>query len=305
MGKIAFEFSGQGAQYPGMGRALYERSEAARRVFDAADALRPDTSRQCFEGTAEELCETKNTQPCMFTVELAAAAALQEAGITADMAAGFSLGELAALTFAGAMDFETGFQLVCRRACHMQRAAEQRETAMAAVLKLDNDTVRALCARFSEVYPVNFNCPGQVTVSGLADQIAALSAAVKEAGGRAVPLKVRGGFHSPFMNSAAEAFSADLAQAQLQAPQLPVYANLTAQPYTQDVRGLLTKQICSPVLWEDSVRSMIAAGADTFIELGPGRTLCGLIAKTDKAVRTYAAEQAADLEKTISEVHSC
>lgn len=305
MGKIAFVFSGQGAQYPGMGFALAQRSPAARAVFDAADAIRPGTSAQCFSASTEELCETRNTQPCMFAVELAAAAALREAGIEADLAAGFSLGELAALTYGGAMDFDAGFSLVCRRAAHMQTAAEARDTAMAAVLKLDADTVRALCAQLPDVYPVNFNCPGQITVSAAAEQMPALLAAVKAAGGRAIPLKVRGGFHSPFMAEAASAFAADLAAANLQTPRIPVYANRTAQPYGADVAGTLAGQIDHPVLWEDSVRAMIAAGADTFLELGPGRTLCGLIAKTDPSVRTFAAEQDADLDKLLQEVAPC
>ena len=221
------------------------------------------------------------------------------------MAAGFSLGELAALTFAGAMDFETGFSLVCRRAEHMQQAAEARDTAMAAVLKLAPSAVRALCAGFAEVYPVNFNCPGQITVSAAAEQMPAFLAAVKAAGGRAIPLKVRGGFHSPFMAEAAKAFAADLAAAKLNAPALPVYANRTAQPYGADVAGMLAGQIDHPVLWEDSVRAMIAAGADTFLELGPGRTLCGLIAKTDASVRTFAAEKTEDFEKLLQEVAPC
>ncbi len=300
--RIAFVFSGQGAQYSGMGRELCQRSSAARAVFARADALRPGTSRQCFEGTEEGLRETKNTQPCMFTVELAAAAALEEAGVHAQMAAGFSLGELAALTFAGAADFDSGFRLVCSRGLRMQEASEMQDTAMAAVLKLENSQVEELCAQFRDIYPVNYNCPGQVTVSGLASEMDAFSAAVKAAGGRAMPLKVRGAFHSPFMAQAAAGFEADLRACPLHAPTLPVYANRTAQPYGQDVLPVLAQQICYPVLWDATIRNMIAAGADTFIEVGPGRTLCNLIGKIDKSVRVFAAEKGSDLEKTLQEV---
>ena len=159
MGKIAFVFAGQGAQYPGMGQELAQCSPAAAEIFAKLDALRPGTSAQCFGGTDEELKETKNTQPCMFAVELAAAAALEEGGLRADMAAGFSLGEIGALTYTRAVDLETGFHLVCRRGELMQAAAEEQPTAMAAVLKLSNEEVEQICAQFAQVYPRQLQLP--------------------------------------------------------------------------------------------------------------------------------------------------
>ena len=319
MGKIAFVFAGQGAQHPGMGQELAEISPAAAEVFQKLDALRPGTSAQCFSGTDEELKETKNTQPCMFAVELAAAAALTEAGIKADKAAGFSLGEIGALTYTGAVDLETGFHLVCRRGELMQAAAEEQPTAMAAVLKLPNEKVEELCGQFPETYPVNYNCPGQVSVACAKEQLAPFSAAVKAAGGRALPLKVRGGFHSPFMASAAEGFAQVLADCQVEEPKIPLYSNRTGAVYSGNAKELLAQQItlkqlraavgqegapqiASPVRWEAIVRDMIAAGVDTFIELGPGSTLCGLIQKIDKTVKTYPLATKEDLEKVVQEV---
>ena len=305
MGKIAIVFAGQGAQYPGMGQELAQCSPAAAEIFAKLDALRPGTSAQCFGGTDEELKETKNTQPCMFAVELAAAAALEEGGLRADMAAGFSLGEIGALTYTRAVDLETGFHLVCRRGELMQAAAEEQPTAMAAVLKLSNEEVEQVCAQFAQVYPVNYNCPGQVSVACAKEQLAPFSAAVKAAGGRALPLKVRGGFHSPFMATAAQGFAQVLEECQVGQPEMPLYSNRTGAVYEGDPKPLLSQQIASPVRWETIVRNMIAAGADTFVELGPGKTLCGLIEKIDKTVKTYALSTQADLETILKEVKGC
>ena len=300
MGKIAFVFSGQGAQRPGMGKELYEASAAAKEVFDKLDAIRPGTSEMCFSGSDEELMQTKNTQPCLFAVELAAAAAMREAGIEADMTAGFSLGEIAALTYSGAVSLEEGFKIVCRRGELMQAAAEEHPAAMAAVLKLPNEEVERICGELEQAYPVNYNCSGQVTCAAAKETIPALTEAVKAAGGRAVPLKVSGGFHSPFMESAAEEFAVALRECQLNEPSIPLYSNLTAEPYGDNPAWLLSKQICSPVKWEKLVQNMIAAGADTFVELGAGSTLAGLINRIDKSVRTFCVTDKAGLEKALA-----
>ena len=164
MGKIAFVFSGQGDQYPGMGKELAEKYPPAASVYEMCDSVRPGTSAQCFYGTEEELKETKNTQPCLFAVELAAASVLMEKGIKPDAAAGFSLGEVVAATVAGVFDNETGFRLVCRRGELMQREAEKFDTSMAAVVRLTREQLEELCGKYSNIYPVNFNCPGQITV---------------------------------------------------------------------------------------------------------------------------------------------
>lgn len=305
MGRIAFVFPGQGAQYTGMGRELAEGFPAAAEVFRLVDQLRPGTSEQCFSGSEELLRETKITQPCMFAVELAAAAALTEAGITPDVAAGFSLGEISALSFTGIVDLSTSFELVCKRGALMQEAAEQADTAMVAVVRLDNETVERVCAEFDGVYPVNYNCPGQVSVAGLREKMADFSAAVKSAGGRAIPLKVSGGFHSPFMAQAAERFGGELEKVTFRQPKMPLYSNCTGLPYGDEVKELLAKQICSPVRWESIVRHMIESGVDTFIEVGPGNTLSGLISKIDKNVRTFGVSDKESLEKCVAEVTKC
>lgn len=291
MGKIAFVFSGQGDQYPGMGNDLVSKYSAAASIFDMCDTIRPGTSKQCFEGTEEELKETKNTQPCLFAMELAAAEVLFNKGVKPDALAGFSLGEVTAATAAGVFDNETGFKLVIKRGELMQKEAEKFDTSMAAVVKLTPEQVEEVCKGYSDVYPVNFNCPGQITVSGLASQMADFSADVKKAGGRALPLKLKGAFHSPFMEEAAKAFGEELAKADIKKNDITLYSDLTSEPYADDVVGLLSRQICSPVLWEKIVRNMIADGVDTFIEIGPGRTLTNMIKKIDAGVKAQTVTE--------------
>lgn len=303
MGKIAFVFSGQGAQAPGMGKELYECSDAAKAVFELCDGIRPGTSEQCFNGTKEELTVTANTQPDMFAVEVAAARALVEAGIQPDALAGFSLGEISALAFSGAVSLEDGFKLVCRRGELMQEASNAADSAMVAVVKLPPEKVEELAGQFDQVYPVNYNSPAQTVCAGLSSSMDGFKAAVKAAGGRALPLKVSGAFHSPFMSSAAKGLAEVLAPMEFGTPSCPLYSNVTAQPYEDgQFKELLSRQVENPVRWQTIVENMIAAGVDTFIEVGPGKTLAGLIGKINSDVRALNVEDAESLKHTIEEV---
>ncbi len=299
MGKIAFIFSGQGDQYPGMGKELYEKYPIARDVFDMCNRIRPGTSSQCFDGTEEALRETKNTQPCLFAMELAAAGVMLEKGIKPDVVAGFSLGEVAAAAVSGLFDYEDGFRLVCRRVELMQHEAEKYDTSMAAVIRLNPVQIQEICEKYSDVYPVNYNCPGQTTVSGLSLQMQRFTSDVKASGGRAIPLKVKGAFHSPFMKEAAEAFAREIAEVEWKTPVMELYSDMTAKPYTDDVVGLLSGQICNPVQWERIIRNLIAEGADTFIEVGPGKTLTNMVKNISPDVK------AVTYEEYLAEVEGC
>lgn len=302
MDKIAFVFSGQGAQYPGMGKELYEISPAAKKIFDTADSVRPGTSSQCFSGTPEELMMTKNTQPCIFCVDIAAAKALEERDIKASAAAGFSLGEVAALTFADTLSERDGFELVCARGALMNDASVESKSVMAAVLKLDNRTVENLCGKYSDVYPVNYNCPGQLVAAGTAKEMDMFKNEVKNAKGKFFPLAVSGGFHSPFMNAAASNFASKLKKYDFHRCRIPVYSNFTAKPYDISPKKLLEKQMRNPVRWQETIENMISDGISVFIETGPGKILCGLIEKISKEVAVYNVEDAASLEFTVKEI---
>ncbi|MCD8086670.1 MAG: ACP S-malonyltransferase [Clostridiales bacterium] len=303
MGKIAFVFSGQGAQYPGMGQELAEHSPAAKAVFDMADSIRPGTSAQCFSGTKEELTVTSNTQPDMFAVEVAAAAALREAGIEPDMLAGFSVGEISALGFSGAISVEDAFKVVCARGKLMQAASDEVETGMAAVVKLSPQKVEELAAQCDQVYPVNYNSEGQTVCAGLSASMPAFRAVVKAAGGRAIPLKVAGAFHSPFMHSAAVGMVDVLAPLEIGTPNYPLYSNVTAQPYEEGkYKELLTKQVENPVRWQQIVENMAAAGVDTFVEVGPGNTLTGLIKRIVPDALALNVENVATLNAAVAAI---
>ncbi len=296
MAKTAFVFSGQGAQYPGMGKELYETSPAAKKVFDMAESIRSGTIRQCFEGTKEELSITINTQPCVFVADLAAAAAVYEQGIKPDFVAGFSLGEIAALAFAGMMSYEEAFKLVCRRAEAMNNAAEKNKGAMAAVLKLTPEKVEEICSGFKKAYPVNYNSQLQTVVASSENEIDAVCEKVKAEKGKAVKLAVSGAFHSPFMESASSELAEYLKNVELSAPVIPVYSNFTAQPYSEDYKNLIVMQVKNPVRWQTSIENMIKAGADTFIEVGVGKTLKGLINKINGNVNAFNVENKEGLD---------
>lgn len=307
MAKLAWIFPGQGAQYSGMGRELTEGSEKAKEIFEAAERILPGITELCFSGAEEELKRTKNAQPAIFLTEMAAAAALREAGFQPDCTAGFSLGEWSAVATAGLLPFTDCFSLVTKRGELMEQAAAEAPAFMAAVLRLDTQKVQELCRSFSRVYPVNYNCPGQISVSGSREEEADFLKAVKEAGGRAIPLKVSGGFHSPFMEQAGEAFYRELSAylfREISALHCPLYSNQTGEMYSGDVKKLLSLQISSPVQWESIVRNMISEGVDTFVELGPGNTLSGMVQRIDSSVRVLRVENQETLRSTIDSLRS-
>lgn len=296
MGKIAFVFSGQGAQYSGMGKALYEASPAAKAVYDMADSVREGTSKQCFEGTTEELCKTVNTQPCVFTADLAAAYALVEKGITPDCVAGFSLGEISALAFSKMLSDEEAFKLVCKRGILMDKAATENLGAMVAVMKISPQQVEEVCSQFDKTYPVNYNSPAQTVVATTSETVDAFCEAVKNAGGRAKQLAVSGAFHSPFMADAAEGLGEYMKNIDFAEPQVQIYSDYTAKPYEGDYKALVKAQVENPVKWQTIIENMVADGVDTFIEVGVGKTLTGLIKRINPDVKAVKVETPDDIE---------
>lgn len=302
MGRIAFLFPGQGAQFPGMAKEFYEGNKSVRVLFDTAEAIRPGTLRQCFEGAPEELKSTENAQPCLYLADLAAAIATREAGLKPDTAAGFSLGELPALAFTGAFDPLDGFRLVCERGKIMAKYANKVKASMTAVVKLPHEAVEAVCADFDGVWPVNYNTPEQLVVSGLDGQLKAFEEKIREKGGRCVPLAVGGGFHSPLMDGAAEEFARTLENYKIKTPVLQCWANCAGEPYAGDPKPLLSRQINHPVRWQQTVSAMLADGVTVFIETGAGTVLTGMARRMAPGAVCRSVQTPRELETVLEEL---
>ena len=290
----AYVFPGQGAQFPGMGKDLYETSEKAKQLFDRANELLGfDITKIMFEGSAEELKETKVTQPAIFLHSTILATVMGD-NFKPDMVAGHSLGEFSALVANGTLDFEDALILVSRRAQAMQNACEVKPSTMAAVLGLEDHVVETICADIDGVVvAANYNCPGQLVISGEIAAVEAACEALKEAGARrALLLPVGGAFHSPLMEPAREELAAAIEHTHFSKPSCPVYQNVStfAVSDPEEIKKNLIFQLTAPVKWTQSVQNMIKDGADHFIEVGPGNVLQGLVKKIDRSQTTEKAE---------------
>jgi len=295
MGKTAFVFAGQGAQSVGMGRDLYECFTSVKNLFDASGDIRD----LCFDGPKEKLDATINTQPAVFMVDLAASIVLSENGVIADGVAGFSLGEISAACYCGILNREQAFDFVLRRAGAMQACAEAQKGCMYAVLRLSVDLVEEICSFLSGAYPANYNAPGQTVVACSDSSAGDLEQAVSEHGGKSVRLAVSGAFHSPFMDEASNSVAEYLENVSFGAMQIPLYSNVTAAVY-DNPGELLARQVNHPVLWHKTIDNMFDDGFDTFIELGPGKTLTGLIKKINPDVRVHNISDMQSFENTMN-----
>lgn len=284
----AYVFPGQGAQFSGMGKDLYDSNPEAKTLFDQAnEILGFDITTVMFEGTAQELQQTNVTQPAVFLHSVILA--LTHPDFKPDMVAGHSLGEFSALVAAGALSFEDGLRLVAKRAAAMQKACEQNPSTMAAILGLEDDKVEEICASIQGVVAANYNCPGQLVISGTNEGIELAIQKFKEAGAkRALPLPVGGGFHSPMMEPARAELAQAIALTNIQAPKCPIYQNVNAKPTTdvEVIKANLISQLTAPVKWTQTVKNMMADGASKFTESGPGKVLQGLVKKVDRAMET-------------------
>ena len=307
MSKIAFIFPGQGAQACGMGQDFYEQTETGKRIFDKATELMGFSMPQlCFEEN-DRLDITEYTQAAMVTASIAMMRVLEENGIKPDVAAGLSLGEYCALAAAGVMSDEDAIWTVRQRGILMQEAVPVGEGAMAAILALDAAAIEEVTGAMEGVWIANYNCPGQIVISGEKAAVEEACEKLKAAGAkRAVMLNVSGPFHSGMLADAGEKLGEVLSQVELHEPQIPYVANVTAQyvKSAAEVKELLTRQVSSSVRWQQSVEAMIADGVDTFIEIGPGKTLAGFMRKISRDVKTLNVEKLEDIGKVAEALKS-
>jgi len=306
MPKTAILFAGQGAQSVGMGRDVAAASMAATAVFtQASEVLGYDLEKYCFEGPLDKLEQTDIQQPAIFTASVAIWRALDDGRALGEVPAamaGLSLGEYTALYAAGSMSFEDGLRLVKRRGELMQAAAASVASGMVTALGLESDEVEAICREASAagtISPANFNCPGQIVLSGAKAACDRAAALIERAGGRAVPLKVAGAFHSPLMGSAADGLARMLARTAFQPPEVPVMANVNCQYYRDagTIREWLTGQLTRPVLWQASIERLISEGVESFVEIGPGRVLSGLVKKISRRTPVVNVSKADSLAR--------
>lgn len=306
-GVTAAFFPGQGAQSLGMGLALAERYSEARRTLEEADRLIPGLLAKITSGPEEELAATETLQPALLAVSVASYRAYRQAGGAApDYAAGHSLGEWSAHVAAGSLELAQALQLVQRRGRYMQEAVPIGQSGMAAVLKLNRDQVAEIISEIPELWIANFNSPEQVVLSGTTAALAVARPQIEAARGRWAALKVSAAFHSPLMAPAQARLAPEVAQTQFQAPEFPVYANVSAQPETDParIRQLLTEQITQPVRWEDIVRDLTSKGVKAFLEFGPGNTLTGLAKRIEREISAWTVANPGDLEAALEGRHA-
>lgn len=305
MSKIAFLYPGQGAQEAGMAKDFYENSPEARELFDqASEMLDLDLRKLCFEEN-DLLDKTEYTQAAMVAACLAITGELKKRGLHPDMTAGLSLGEYCAIAAAGGMSDMDAVRTVRARGIFMEHAAPEGTGAMSAILGMENSSVEKVIQEIEGAYIANYNCPGQIVITGEKEAVERAGKALKEAGARRVlPLKVSGPFHSPMMENAGEKLKKILEEVNLKNPSIPYVTNVTAELVTEKepIRELLVKQVSSSVRWEQSIRKMIAEGIDTFVEIGPGKTLSGFMKKTDRNVTMYRVGTWEEAETVCNEI---
>lgn len=305
MSKLALIFPGQGSQAVGMGRELALKYEAAADIYSrAGEALGWDVAGLCFEGPEEKLAGTDMAQAALYVNSAAAAAVLSESGIKGDVVSGHSLGEYSALAASGAISFEEGLRLVSLRGKVMAAAADKKPGLMAAIIGLGDDRVEAICSQSGEVWPVNYNSPGQLVISGERESVErALEAAREKGAKRTVKLNVSGSFHSPLMNEAAEKMGEYLAEIRFREPDPPFISSISCEYESAvNLRDLLVRQIVSPVRWRQTVQRLIKDGAESFLEVGNGKVLCGLIRRIDKGVAAANVSDPKSLDKVLAAI---